>query len=217
MTLLDARRARLALIEQVEGSNGQRYRALALYLQVLRGGLLKVIQQACFHLATQVYPQRYASLPQPSGANSTPGCGGWCTAALPCSRWNSWRPGHQQARERKERRRRRQHRLLQELQSPAAPPSAAGETPGAADTELPSGSIRLDLALPLSTPLGPPLGPIPSALFSAGLGEDSLPDGSPPEEPRTRRRTSPPSESCSSFPCGASRLPLRAGTRRGGV
>jgi hypothetical protein len=38
------------------------YRQLALYLQVLRKGLLHAVQQACFHLATQTYPERFTAI-----------------------------------------------------------------------------------------------------------------------------------------------------------
>ncbi len=38
------------------------YRQLALYLQVLRKGLLHAVQQACFHLATQAYPERFSAM-----------------------------------------------------------------------------------------------------------------------------------------------------------
>ena len=48
---------------QLAVSNSDLYRHLALYLQVLRAGLLKAVQQACFHLATQVEPGRYQELP----------------------------------------------------------------------------------------------------------------------------------------------------------
>jgi hypothetical protein len=48
---------------QLAVSNPDLYRHLALYLQVLRAGLLNAVQQACFHLATQVEPGRYQELP----------------------------------------------------------------------------------------------------------------------------------------------------------
>ncbi|MEB3265036.1 MAG: hypothetical protein VKN13_00295 [Cyanobacteriota bacterium] len=38
----------------------QLYRCLALYLQVMRQGLLPAVEQACFHLATQINPLHYA-------------------------------------------------------------------------------------------------------------------------------------------------------------
>jgi hypothetical protein len=54
-------------LESIEASlaasNQDLYRHLALYLQVLRQVLPGRVEQACFHLATQVHPQRYAALP----------------------------------------------------------------------------------------------------------------------------------------------------------
>ena len=63
MTVLEAARQQLTDLEtQLTASNPQLYRHLALYLQVLRSGLLNTVQQACFHLATQAYPDRYLEL-----------------------------------------------------------------------------------------------------------------------------------------------------------
>jgi hypothetical protein len=54
------------LIRQLSESNPELYRHLALYLQVLRQVLPHRVNQACFHLATQVHPQRYTALPAES-------------------------------------------------------------------------------------------------------------------------------------------------------
>ena len=55
---------RLATLrQQVESGNPEHYRQLALYLQVLRRVLPSAVDQACFHLATQIAPDRYAALP----------------------------------------------------------------------------------------------------------------------------------------------------------
>jgi hypothetical protein len=51
------------LRQQVKSGNPEHYRQLALYLQVLRRVLPGAVDQACFHLATQVAPDRYAALP----------------------------------------------------------------------------------------------------------------------------------------------------------
>jgi hypothetical protein len=45
-----------------QSANAGLYRDLALYLQVLREGLLNAVQQACFHLATRFNPERYCEL-----------------------------------------------------------------------------------------------------------------------------------------------------------
>ena len=62
-SLDDAQRQLLVLLQQQEELTPALYRDLALYLQVLRDGLLHAVQQACFHLATQVVPERYNQLP----------------------------------------------------------------------------------------------------------------------------------------------------------
>jgi hypothetical protein len=58
----ELRRSCERLQAEVAEANPQLYRQLALYLQVMRDGLLDVCRQACFHLATQVHPRRYSSL-----------------------------------------------------------------------------------------------------------------------------------------------------------
>ena len=52
-----------AIEHRVRSTNPLLYRHLALYLQVLREVLPARVEQACFHLATQVHPQRYLLLP----------------------------------------------------------------------------------------------------------------------------------------------------------
>jgi hypothetical protein len=58
----EAKRQCDLLLAQQEQLTPELYRDLALYLQVLREGLLHAVQQACFHLATQVAPERYSQL-----------------------------------------------------------------------------------------------------------------------------------------------------------
>ena len=60
--LIEANRQLALLLERQEQLAPGLYRELALYLQVLRDGLLHAVQQACFHLATQVVPERYGQL-----------------------------------------------------------------------------------------------------------------------------------------------------------
>ncbi len=63
MLVLEAAARQLRELEgQLLASNPKLENHLALYLQVLRDGLLAAVQQACFHLATQVYPDRYGGL-----------------------------------------------------------------------------------------------------------------------------------------------------------
>ncbi|MFQ6537237.1 MULTISPECIES: hypothetical protein [Aphanothece] len=61
-SLLEARHQLAGMRRELQRGNPELYRHLALYLQVLRQSLLQVIQQACFHLATQVHPDRYCRM-----------------------------------------------------------------------------------------------------------------------------------------------------------
>jgi hypothetical protein len=61
-SLRDAQQQLERLRQQRSTSNPELYRDLALYLQVLRDGLLNTVQQACFVLATEVYPDRYQAM-----------------------------------------------------------------------------------------------------------------------------------------------------------
>ena len=54
----------LRIRRQLESTNPELYRQLALYLQVLRQILPHSVDQACFHLATQVHAGRYTTLPE---------------------------------------------------------------------------------------------------------------------------------------------------------
>lgn len=61
-SLRDAQQQLERLRQQRSTSNPELYRDLALYLQVLRDGLLNTVRQACFVLATEVYPDRYQAM-----------------------------------------------------------------------------------------------------------------------------------------------------------
>jgi hypothetical protein len=52
----------LRIRRELESTNPELYRQLALYLQVLRETLPQSVDQACFHLATQVQPDCYTTL-----------------------------------------------------------------------------------------------------------------------------------------------------------
>jgi hypothetical protein len=52
----------LRIQRELASTNPELYRQLALYLQVLRQVLPQSVDQACFHLATQVQPDRYTTL-----------------------------------------------------------------------------------------------------------------------------------------------------------
>lgn len=146
----------------VAAGNPDLYRHVALYLQVLRSILPARVEQACFHLATQVHVERYLSLPG-----------------------NQRRELHRLLRERvsrccslltveqlvalarrldlekREKQRRRQRELVQRLleqrgdDDTHSPPPAQGQDGPRRDAPvddarpLPPGSIRLGLASPL--------------------------------------------------------------------
>ncbi len=154
-------------------SNPVLYRHLALYLQVLRQVLPARVEQACFHLATQVHPQRYAALPDQERQalhGRILALVQRCTSLLTVEQLTAL--ADQIDREVQHLQRRQQRELLQQLSSGAtalnpepseAEADAAGrsaadrsEDPGlsAADSPLPAGSIRLDFSLPLSGPVG---------------------------------------------------------------
>ena len=61
-TLDSSRQLQEALRHRCAEGNPELYRQLALYLQVLRDGLLQAVQQACFHLATEVHGDRYRAM-----------------------------------------------------------------------------------------------------------------------------------------------------------
>ena len=154
-------------------SNPTLYRHLALYLQVLRQVLPARVEQACFHLATQVHPQRYAALPDQERQalhGRILALVQRCSSLLTVEQLTAL--ADQIDREAQHRQRRQQRELLEQLSSGAAAldPDDDEDAPGAqhrpavdmsedpdlsaADSPLPAGSIRLDFSLPLSGPVG---------------------------------------------------------------
>ena len=154
-------------------SNPTLYRHLALYLQVLRQVLPARVEQACFHLATQVHPQRYAALPDQERQalhGRILALVQRCSSLLTVEQLTAL--ADQIDREAQHRQRRQQRELLAQLSSGAAAhdPDDDEDAPGAqyrpavdrsedpdlsaADSPLPAGSVRLDFSLPLSGPVG---------------------------------------------------------------
>jgi hypothetical protein len=158
------------LHQRLEQSNPALYRDLALYLQVLRAGLPQAVQQASFHLATQVVPARYMALDTAERLELQRRLQQLvqrCSALLTVEQLIVL--ARQVRSEQQRLRRREQKRLL------AAMAAAAGEAPGEDDdtfepvgrgaaagsgltTGLPRGSVQLGMDLPLS-----------ADLFAAGL------------------------------------------------
>ncbi len=133
---------------QLAVSNPDLYRHLALYLQVLRSGLLTAVQQACFHLATQVEPSRYQELPSRQRQHLHQRM--VSLVARTTSLLTVEQVAHlagQLERKRRNSKRSNQERLIAALEARA---SRDGEPPSPPN---PEGSINLGLALPLAPEL----------------------------------------------------------------
>jgi hypothetical protein len=148
------------------------YHDLALYLQVLRDGLLETVQQAVFHVATQVVPERYQQL-NDRQRQELPrrleqlvqrcGCLLTLEQLLVLARQvqnEQRRQGQQQQRQ--------LARALAQMSAGADEGESEGDSEGDWDErEEAEGSIRLDLNLPLSAELFS--GGIPALAGLAGL------------------------------------------------
>ncbi len=152
--LEDVRLQLSAFSDQLRTANPSVYRDLALYLQVLREGLLNSVQQASFHLATHFFPDRYCDL---LPAQRTALHGRIAERVQRCCSLLTVEQVVQLAgqigREHRQRLRQRQQEWLAQLRkvgeevSPTAddePDSPAGGGPD------PAGSIRLNAALPFN-------------------------------------------------------------------
>ncbi len=142
-----------ALAERMQAGNPDLYRHQALYLQVLRQVLLTQVERACFQLATQLQPRRYAAIPDADRLqlhrrihSLVQRCASLLTVEQLCSL------AAQMAREQHRQERRQRQELFHRLVSAAAPlpaPGAAGEQEARASA-LPEGSVQLGMAMPLS-------------------------------------------------------------------
>ncbi|MCT0202216.1 hypothetical protein KQ302_08660 [Synechococcus sp. CS-602] len=139
------------LSQRLLEGNGALYRDLALYLQVLREGLPMAVQQATFHVATQLVPERYSALAegrrqelQQRLAELVKRCG--CLLTLE----QLVVLGQQVRRERRRQQRREQQRLMASMLDGGDSETASSP---AAQAPLPPGSVRLGLDLPLSAEL----------------------------------------------------------------
>ncbi|MFM7452785.1 MAG: hypothetical protein ACKO1V_02275 [Cyanobium sp.] len=156
---------------ELQSSNPVLYRDLALYLQVLRDGLLNAVQQACFHLATRFYPERYCGLSPEQRAGLHTRIGELvqrCCSVLTVEQLVQL--AGQIGRERLQQQQRRQREMLAQLRKsgdelserasdaddePPGEQGMADEGPGAEDDvpytlgSDPAGSIRLNAELPV--------------------------------------------------------------------
>jgi len=158
----EAKRQLDLLLEQQEQLAPALYRDLALYLQVLREGLLHAVQQACFHLATQVVPERYGQLPperRRAFQQRLQQLVQRCSVLLTVEQLMGL-AAQQQRREHRQQQR-RQQQLLQTFLEAGSSDSGSAESspesaPSAAPQQLPApgpSSVHLSLDLPLSADL----------------------------------------------------------------
>ena len=181
MLVLEAAARQLKELEsQLLASNPKLENHLALYLQVLRDGLLAAVQQACFHLATQVYPDRYGGLESSSRqllhrrlvqlVQRTNGL-----LSLERVVGHAAQIARQQQRERRSQRR----RVLDSIAEFGAEQEEGPEQgPEEGRNKGPEGSVHLGMALPISsdflTPRGErpqPAGPAESDGEGEGEGD----------------------------------------------
>lgn len=164
MLVLEAAALQLKELEsQLLASNPKLENHLALYLQVLRDGLLAAVQQACFHLATQVYPDRYGGL-EPSSrqllhrrlvqlVQRTNGL-----LSLERVVGHAAQIARQQQRERRSQRR----RVLDSIAEFGAEQEEGPEQgPEQGPDKGPEGSVHLGMALPISSDFLTPRGERP--------------------------------------------------------
>ncbi|WP_233133812.1 hypothetical protein [Synechococcus sp. BO 8801] len=133
-----------ALNRRLTQSNPELYRHVALYLQVLRQALPQQVRQACFHLATQVHPQRYTELPLERRQllhGQIQELVGRCCSLLTVEHLVIL--AAQISRERQRRDRHDREQLLEEL-------TWEGESGGGEPEPLPPGSVQIAFAPPLA-------------------------------------------------------------------
>jgi hypothetical protein len=171
------------LRDRLQAGNPDLYRHQALYLQVLRQVLPDRVERACFHLATQLQPRRYAAIPLRDRRQLHRRLGSLvkrCTSFLTVEQLCSL--ATQMAKERRSQERRERQELMRRFASEAAQPAGATDASSLSGEpeELPEGSVRLAMALPLhGDPFSAPAGwtasrPVAPAISQA---EDFSADG----------------------------------------
>lgn len=160
-----------ALSRRLTQSNPELYRHVALYLQVLRQALPQQVRQACFHLATQVHPQRYTELPVERRRllhGQIQELVGRCSSLLTVEQLVIL--AAQISRERLRRDRHDREQLLEEL-------TWDGETGGGEPEPLPPGSVQIAFDPPLAR----------GSFLWGALGRGEVPppdpDAGPQEDP----------------------------------
>ncbi|MBM5820998.1 MAG: hypothetical protein FJ082_00645 [Cyanobacteria bacterium K_Offshore_surface_m2_011] len=157
-----------ALARRLTQSNPELYRHVALYLQVLRQALPQQVRQACFHLATQVHPQRYTDLPVERRRllhGQIQELVNRCCSLLTVEQLVIL--AAQISRERQRRDRHEREQLLEEL-------TWEGETGGGEPEPLPPGSVQIAFAPPLAG----------GSFLWGALGRGEAPQPDPDEGPQ---------------------------------
>ncbi|MFM1811893.1 MAG: hypothetical protein RLZZ336_831 [Cyanobacteriota bacterium] len=177
--------ARSETAQQLEGlrakiatGNPEHYRHWALYLQVLRECLTGAVDRCCFHLAVEVYPNRYRQLSAESRAELHQRIASLvhrCSSLLTVEQLLAL--AAQQRRRRQRLARRHQRRWLASLQQEptAVFESAAPAAPQAGHD--PVGSVHLGMGLPISLDLFAP------SAFEASSEPDGLPQSAVQPDP----------------------------------
>ena len=181
--LEEAQRQIDVLLQQQEELAPGLYRDLALYLQVMREGLLHAVQQACFHLATQRAPERYSRLPQQRRQlfqRRLEALVQRCNALLTVEQLMGL--AAQQQRRDHRRRMASQQRLLQSMVEPPATDQPAEGSEAAEPAATGAGSVHLSLDLPVSADLfDRGLPGLPSHSGAADGAGPAAPSAAPPE------------------------------------
>ena len=142
-----------ALGVELETSTAELYRHLALYLQVLRQVLPHRVEQACFQIATQIHPRRYAELPQAARLalhQRVQQLTERCCTLLTVEQLAGL--AHQIDAEQQQSLRQDRRRLLEQLSRGELPEDAEEGEEADGEGSTPPGSVRLGLAVPLSAP-----------------------------------------------------------------
>jgi hypothetical protein len=182
---LEPSSARSETAQQLEGLRAKiatghpdHYRHWALYLQVLRECLITAVDRCCFHLAVEVYPNRYRQLSPEARAELHQRIAGLvhrCSSLLTVEQLLAL--AAQQRRRRQRLARRHQRRWLASLQQEPTAVFESDEPQPIAAGNDPAGSVRLGMGLPISLDLFGPSSP------ESNSDPDNLPQSSVQPDP----------------------------------
>jgi hypothetical protein len=166
---------------KVATGNPEHYRHWALYLQVLRECLTAAVDRCCFHLAVEVYPNRYRQLSAEARAELHQRIASLvhrCSSLLTVEQLLAL--AAQQRRRRQGLVRRQQRRWLASLQQDQPAVFESDAPPSVQPVNDPAGSVHLGMGLPISLDLFAPSPFEPSPELDTPLESSIQPDE--PEE-----------------------------------